>query len=286
MRNRPSSHLFLLFLLLALKAVAYLAIYRAGVARGFTPSVLLAVRDVTLFIPILFVFLWLVRRHHYQGDLTLYTVAILLFSIGQVVQYRLFTDPEYSARQKSTARLAKTQTLRQRYINEHYDAEKKRALFGDPNFQIPINVGEEADEDYWTMKRVVSSASTLIPIIALFGFGVAFFFTKRDDVLLWLQQHSFFIGIGTTLPFALVAILLSSGGKFLGQTTPWEPVKITFLLSYAGVLADHYRNLSRTYWGIPSLRFMLPFCWSLRCRSCLSSRFRTSGRCSFSSAHI
>ena len=49
---------------------------------------LLAVRDVALFIPILFVFLWLARRHHYRGDLTLYTVAILLFSIGQVAQYR------------------------------------------------------------------------------------------------------------------------------------------------------------------------------------------------------
>ena len=259
MRNRPSSHLFLLFLLLALKVVAYLAIYRAGIARGFTPSVLLAARDIALFIPILFVFLWLVRRHRYQGDLTLYTVAILLFSVGQVAQYRLFTDPEYSAQQRSVARQAKTQTLRQRYINEHYDAEKKRALFGDPNFQIPINAGEEQDEDYWTMKRIISSGSTLIPIIALLGFGIAFSFTKRDDVLLWLQQHSFFVGIATTLPFAVMAILFSSRGKFLGQTTPWEPVKITFLLSYAGVLADHYRNLSRTYWGIPSLRFMLPF---------------------------
>jgi len=259
MRNRPSSHLFLLFLLLALKAIAYLAIYRAGVARGFTPSVLLAVRDVALFIPILFVFLWLVRRNRYQGDLTLYTVAILLFSVGQVAQYRLFTDPEYSAQQRSAARMAKTQTLRQRYINEHYDAEKKRALFGDPNFQIPIKAGEEDEEDYWTISRIIKSASTLIPIIALVGFGLAFAFTKRDDVLLWLQQHSFFVGIVTTLPFAVIAIMFSSGGKFLGQTTPWEPVKITFLLSYAGVLADHYRNLSRTYWGIPSLRFMLPF---------------------------
>jgi cell division protein FtsW (lipid II flippase) len=259
MRNRPSSHLFLLLLLVALKAIAYLAVYRAGVARGFTPSIMFAVRDVALFIPILFVFFWLIRRHRYRGDLTLYTVAILLFSVGQVAQYRLFTDPEYSARQKSAARQAKTQTLRQRYINEHYDAEKKRALFGDPNFQIPINAGEEEEEEYWTLKRLVSSASTLIPILALIGFGVAFTMTKRDDVLLWLQQHSFFVGIVTTLPFALMAIMFSSRGKFLGQTTPWEPVKITFLVSYAGVLADHYRNLSRTYWGIPSLRFMLPF---------------------------
>jgi cell division protein FtsW (lipid II flippase) len=56
-----------------------------------------------------------------------------------------------------------------------------------------------------------------------------------------------------------MAILFSSRGKFLGATTPWEPVKITFLISFAGILADHYRDLSRTYWGIPPLRFLLPF---------------------------
>jgi cell division protein FtsW (lipid II flippase) len=259
MRNRPSAHLFLLLLLLALDVIAYLAVYRAGVVRGFSPSLLLAARDLALFLPILFTFIWLVRRHHYRGDLTLLTAALLLFSVGQVVQYRLFTDPEYSARQKSAARLQKTQTLRQRYINEHYTAEKKRALFGDPNFQIPIRAGAEEEAEYWTLRRIFSSASTLIPVLALIGFGLAFSFTQRDQVLLWLQQHSFFIGLLTTIPFAVMAILFSDRGKFLGGTTPWEPVKITFLISYAGVLADHYRNLSRTYWGVPSLRFLLPF---------------------------
>jgi len=259
MRNRPSSHILLLLLLMVLSGVAYLAIYRAGLTRGFEPSLLLAARDLALFLPTFFVFVWLVRRQRYAGDMTLFTVALVLFSVGQVIQYRLFTDPEYSSRQKSAARLAKTNTLRQRYINEYYDAEKKRALFGDPNFRIQINPAGEEEEDYWTLKRALSSVSTLIPLLALCGFCVAFAMTRRDDVLLWLQRHSFFVGIVTTLPFALMAIFFSSGGKFLGATTPWEPVKITFLVSYAGVLADHYRNLSRTYWGIPPLRFLLPF---------------------------
>jgi cell division protein FtsW (lipid II flippase) len=259
MRNRPSAHLLLLVLLVALSALAYLAIYRAGITRGFVPSGLLAIRDLALFIPIFFTFIWLVRRHRYVGDLNLFTAAVLLFSIGQVMQYRLFTDPEYSARQKSTARIAKTNTLRQRYINDYYDPDKKRALFGDPNFRIPITPGSDSDDDYWTLKRVISSLSTLIPLVALLGFGLAFLLTKRDDVLLWLQRHSFFVGMATTIPFALMAILFSSRGKFLGATTPWEPVKITFLISFAGILADHYRDLSRTYWGIPPLRFLLPF---------------------------
>ncbi|MBL8206872.1 MAG: FtsW/RodA/SpoVE family cell cycle protein [Blastocatellia bacterium] len=259
MRNRPSSHLFLLFVLFALNAVAYLAIYRAGVTRGFAPSMLLAVRDLVLLLPVLFVFLWLIRRHKFKGNLALYTLGVLLFSVGLVAQYRLFTDPEYSARSKSAARLEKTQTLRQRYVNEHYDAEKKKALFGNETFQIPIQADTQQEEGYWTITRILTATSTYIPILALLGFALAFSFLKRDDVLLWLQKHSFLIGIVTTVPFLLIAVIGSSAGKFLGNTTPWEPVKITFLISYAGILADHYRNLSRTYWGVPSLRFLLPF---------------------------
>jgi cell division protein FtsW (lipid II flippase) len=259
MRNRPSSHLFLLLVLFALNAVAYLAIYRAGVTRGFSPSLLLAARDLVMLLPIIFVLLWLIRRHKFKGNLALYTLGILLFSVGMVAQYRLFTDPEYSARSKSAARLEKTQTLRQRYVNEHYDAEKKKALFGNEAFQIPIQADTVQEERYWTVGRLFTSPSSYIPILALIGFAFAFSLLKRDDVLLWLQKHSFLIGIVTTIPFLLIAVIGSSAGKFLGNTTPWEPVKITFLISYAGILADHYRNLSRTYWGVPSLRFLLPF---------------------------
>ncbi|HKE04183.1 MAG TPA: hypothetical protein VKE91_08990, partial [Blastocatellia bacterium] len=83
MKNRPSSHFLLLILLFALDALAYFTIYRAGVARGYSPSTLLALRDLSLFIPIFVIMVWIARRHHYAGDLTLFTVAILLFSIGQ-----------------------------------------------------------------------------------------------------------------------------------------------------------------------------------------------------------
>ena len=259
MKNRPSSHLVLLLLLWALNALAYLAIYRAGVARGFAPSLLLALRDLLLFLPIIFTFLWLSRRHKFAGDWTLFTTALLLLSIGQVVQYRLFTDPEYSTRKKTAVRLEKMNTLRMRFVNEHYDTLKKQALFGDPNFRIPVGADDQTEEQYWTFTRIFTSLSTWILLAALGGFAAAFIFTNRDDVLLWLQQHSFFIGLATALPFALIAIIGSSAGKFLGKTTPWEPVKISFLVSFAGILAAHYRNLSRTYWGMPPARFMIPF---------------------------
>lgn len=263
MKNRPSSHLLLLVLLVVLDALAYLAIYRAGIARGFSPSVLLACRDLALFLPIFFVFIWLARRHKYAGDLTLFTVAILLFSIGQFTQYRLFTDPEYAAGNRAEvrqARLAKARVQQYKNINQFYDAEKKKALFGDPNFQLQTETPADTNApQYWTLSRIFTSTSSLIPLVAIIGFALAFAFIRRDDVLLLLQRNSFLIGLLTTLPFAFIAIFLSERGKSLGNTTPWEPVKITFLLSYAGILADHYRNLSRTHWGIPPWRFVLPF---------------------------
>src|SRR5262245_5559979 len=141
MKNRPSSHFLLLILLFALDALAYFTIYRAGVARGYSPSKLLALRDLSLFIPIFVIMVWIARRHRYAGDLTLFTVAILLFSIGQFTQYRLFTDPEYSADKRTEARdarLAKANTLRQRYVNQYYDADKKLSMFNDPTYKIPI----------------------------------------------------------------------------------------------------------------------------------------------------
>jgi cell division protein FtsW (lipid II flippase) len=259
MRNRPSSHLLMLLILVALNALGYLALYRAGVTRGYAPSLLLALRDLMLFAPIVFVAVWLARRHKFAGDWTLFTVAILLFSVGQIVQYRLFTDPEYSAKSKTTERLEKMNTLRLRYVNDHYDEIKKRALFGDPNFRLNVNQQAEANEQYWTFTRIFTSPSTWILFAALVLFAAGFALTLRDDLLLWVQQHSFLIGLVTAAPFLLIAIVASSGGKFLGRTTPWEPVKISFLVSYAGILAMHYRNLSRTYWGLPPVRFLLPF---------------------------
>lgn len=268
MRNRPSTHFILLILLLILNGLAYVAIYNAGVVRGFNTSILLAVRDLLLFLPIFFIFVWLARRYKYAGDWTLITIAILLFGIGQFMQYRLFTDPEYSERGVAAARArqSKSFTLQQRYINQYYGADKMKSLFGDPKYKIKIGSDTTAsnnlineEDNYWTIGRVLTSPSTWIPLFAFLGFGIAFSFFKRDDLLLLIQRNSFIIGILTTVPFIVIAILYSSGGKFLGNTTPWEPVKITFLVSFAGILTQHYRNLSRTYWGVPSWRILLPF---------------------------
>ena len=269
MKQRPSSHFFILLILLLLDVLAYVAIQRSGLSRGFSPSIPLAVRDLLLFLPILGIFLWLVRRARYAGDWTLLTLAIMLFGIGQFMQYRLFTDPEYSARASADSRrawLAKADTIRQQNINQYYDAEKKRALFGDPAYRIPMaedgRPGDtklvDQESGSWSTERILTSLSTFIPLLALAGLVAAFLLIRSDKFLILLQRHSLMIGL-CTLPFILVATLNSKYGKFFGNTTPWEPVKVIFLVSYAGILTDHYRVLSQTWWGIPPMRFLVPF---------------------------
>lgn len=276
-RQRASTHVLMVGLLLVLNILAYVAIYQSGLERGFVPSVLLAMRDVSLFIPIGALFIWLSRRQGYAGDWTLLTVAVLLFGTGQFMQYRLFTDPEYAAERRDDTvrqvRQSKLNTIRQQNINDFYDADKKRVLFGDPGYQIPVTSGKGASgsaggesavfkSGYWTIDRILTSLSTLVPLLALAGFGIAFILTSRDLVLIRLQRYSLLIGLLTLLPFIFFGVRLSTAGKFIGETTPWEPVKLSFLISFAGILADNYRSLSRTRWGIPSWRFLLPLLMS------------------------
>src|SRR6478735_5163024 len=117
MKNRLSSHLFVFLLLVGFEIVGYFAIHRAGLIRGYETSWIGGARDLLMFFPIVVVAFWLTRVYRFKGSWTLYTTAILLFSVGMLVQYRLYSDPEYNARNKSAAREEKTQTLRIRYIN-------------------------------------------------------------------------------------------------------------------------------------------------------------------------
>ncbi|MGZ5435534.1 MAG: FtsW/RodA/SpoVE family cell cycle protein [Pyrinomonadaceae bacterium] len=255
MRNRLSSHLFILFALIAIEVVGYLAIYRSGLIRGYETSWIGAARDLLLFFPLIVAAFWLSRTWRFKGSWVLYTTAIVLFSIGMLVQYRLYSDPEYGARNKAAARQEKTQTLRIRYINENYDANK-RALMGLPptptaKEELPIK------EANYTFFNALTSSYTWVPVFALIGFALAFAFCMSDRLLSWVQRNSFIIVLVTLLPLA-IAIINSSAGKSLGNTTPWEPAKVPFLLGFAGLLTARYKDLARTYWGIPRARDIIP----------------------------
>jgi cell division protein FtsW (lipid II flippase) len=256
MRNRLSSHFFVLLALIAFEVTGYYAIHRAGLIRGYETSVIGAARDLLIFLPLIVMAFWLTRARKFKGNWTLYTTAILLFSVGLLVQYRLYSDPEYNTRNKAAARQEKTDTLRMRYINQNYDAAK-RQLMGLPATPPPTEIEAPTRESNYTIENALTSSYTWIPIFSLAAFALAFSFCANDRFLSWTQRNSFIIVLLTLVPLA-AAIVSSSAGKALGNTTPWEPAKVPFLLGFAGILTARYKDLARTYWGIPRARDIVP----------------------------
>ena len=58
MRNRASSHLLLILLILGLEIVGYMAVHRAGLLRGYETSTIGAVRDLMMFFPLMLLAIW------------------------------------------------------------------------------------------------------------------------------------------------------------------------------------------------------------------------------------
>jgi cell division protein FtsW (lipid II flippase) len=247
----------LLLLIVGLEVVGYWAVYDSALLRGYEPSVVGAARDVLLFVPLIFLLFWLSRVMRFKGSWALYTTAVLLFSVGLLVQYRLYSDPEYGSGNKAQARAEKTQVQRLRYINQFYGPDKKQAMGLDPTAAQPEATPEVVRRSEVTVGRALFSSFTWVPLFAFLALAAAYWFCAQDRYLDWAQRHSFVIVVFTLIPL-FGAIVWSSAGKFQGNMTPWEPSKIPFLLGFAGILTMHYRELARTYWGMPRARNVVP----------------------------
>lgn len=259
MKNRASSHLLALLLIFGFEVAGYYAVYRAALLRGFEPTTVGMMRDLALYLPLFAFVFWLTRRQHFQGNWVLYTTAVLLFSIGALVQYRLYSDPEYNSRNKAEARAEKTQVLRLRYVNEFYGPDKKQMMGmpSDPAQAQADAAPQLARQSNITATSALTSGYTWIPIIAFFGMALAYWFCVQDRFLDWVQRHSFIVVLLTLVPL-FAAVATSRAGKALGNMTPWEPSKIPFLLGFAGILTAYYRDLAKTYWGIPRAQAVIP----------------------------
>lgn len=258
MKNRASSHLLIILLMLALEIVGYWGIHRGGLLRGYETSIIGAARDLLMFLPLVILLFWLSRVKRFRGNWTLFTASVLLFSIGMLIQYRLYSDPEYNARNKSAARQEKMEALRTRYIIENYDPVKKQMMGLPPTPAQAIDIDQLPKRPAnYSVGDALTSSYTWIPIFSFVVFGVAFSLCLRDGFLLWIQRNSFIIVLLTLLPLA-AAVVTSSAGKALGNMTPWEPSKVPFLLGFAGILTARYKDLAETYWGIPRARDIVP----------------------------
>ena len=259
MQNRASVHFLILLAIAVITAISHYSIYYGALIRGYETSWVTGGRNVFLLVILTLIPIILSRVLKFKGNWTLYTSAVLLFSIGLTVQYRLFSDPEYTSRQnKSEARQAKIKTLQLHYIQENYSAEKKQMMGLPATPPSPVDLSAEtprpANEN---LSDVFLSGNTVNPILAFIGFGVTLFLFRRDDVLTLLQKNGFLIVLLTLIPLMLAAIT-SSAGKSISNMTPWEPSKIPFLIGFAAVLSVLYKNLARTYWGVPRAKDVVP----------------------------
>src|ERR1051325_236253 len=204
MKNRASSHLLALLLIIGFEVVGYYAVHRAALIRGYETSWVSGMRDLLMYVPVIFIVFWLTRAMKFAGNWTLYTTAILLFSVGMLVQYRLYSDPEYNARNKAEARAQKTDTLRMRYINENYDEAKKRMMGLPETPPKPTDIENAPTiKSEYSVSNALTSGQTWIPIAAFIAFALAFAFCARDNFLLWVQRHSFMIVVLTLIPLGV-----------------------------------------------------------------------------------
>jgi len=86
MKNRASSHLLIILLIFLFEIAGYWAIHRSGLLRGYETSTIGAVRDLLMFVPLLAMVIWLSRVNNYSGQWILFTTAVLLFSVGMLIQ--------------------------------------------------------------------------------------------------------------------------------------------------------------------------------------------------------
>ncbi len=239
-------------------AISHYSIHYGALIRGYDTSSLTATRNILLLLFLAFLPVFLKRFIKFDGNWTLYTAAVLLFSIGLTAQYRLFSDPEYTSRKdKAEARQEKIKVLQMNYIQENYSAEKKQIMGLPPTPPGPIDLSTQTPRKSTdTLTEVLFSGNTVNPAIGILGMLIAFIMLRKEKVLDWLQKNGFLVVLLTLIPF-LGAAALSHAGKFANMT-PWEPAKIPCLVGFAAILSVLYKNLAKTYWGVPRAKDVLP----------------------------
>ena len=259
MKSRASSHFLILIIIVILTAISHYSIYYGALIRGYETSWWMGGRDLMLLGVLAILPLLLSVVFKYKGNWTLYTSIVLLFSIGLTAQFRLFTDPEYTSRKgKAEARKAKIKTLQEHYIQENYSPEKKQMMGLEPTEPSPVDLSKlEPRKSSIGLDEIMFSGKTLIPLFGIFCFLATFLLIREDKILEILKKNGFLIVLLTLGPL-LFAAVTSSAGKSIGNMTPWELSKIPFLIGFAAVLAVLYKNLARTYWGIPRAKDVVP----------------------------
>ena len=121
--------------------------------------------------------IWLSRVKRFAGNWILFTTAILLFSFGMLIQYRLYSDPEYNARNKVRGARSKRWKRCARATSWKTTIRSKKQMMGlPPTPAQPIDINQfPQKESNYSLWNALTSSYTWIPIFSFHRF--------RDRVL-------------------------------------------------------------------------------------------------------
>ena len=101
---KPNKALSLILLAILICFLGMITVYFVGNGRGFDPSLWVLFRNI--FIMLGFVVLWgALNKWGFKGDYTFLVLIVFLFSIGQIMQYRIKSDLDVGGRKKRQQQL-------------------------------------------------------------------------------------------------------------------------------------------------------------------------------------
>ena len=225
---KPNKALSLILLAILICFLGMISVYFIGNGRGFDPSLWVLFRNI--FIMLGFVVLWgALNKWGFKGDYTFLVLIVFLFSIGQIMQYRIKSDLDVGGRKKRQQQL-------QVILSKGLEMDTPQQQTKQPEIKKAV----EEQKDF------VAKLIEIVPNwwrVFFYSFGGMFLFywivAKYGDGIDILERR-FFLWLFVTLVLLAIFIVLSKvgyRGRFVYKMTPWEFFKVTLIVILAGYLS-------------------------------------------------
>ncbi len=207
--------------------IGLIVVYIVGQSRGYEPKLIILLRNACLMAGFIVTFFAL-RKWGYKGDYTLLVLVMFLFSLGQVIQYRLKSDIDAGGPKKRDMQFQKI-------------LEEQTEIPGEER-NTALQPSTKTKPKDWTakVKEFVANAMQIYVAIPL-GFFLVYFIIKRyGPAGVEVLRKRYFLWAAVLFAASIVFFALGKlplVGDLLGKFTPWEFFKIAFIVLLAGYLS-------------------------------------------------
>ncbi len=246
-----------LFAAILMTVIGMMAVYIAGNARGYDPSLIVLLRNTLLMG--LFLLVYALLKPRYRGSYAILVVVAFLTGLGFIVQYRV----------SSAINVDFQQTLIKQYttaVEKKMMADSLAAVSAQTDSAAAIikerhlkSIQQEAKDllriDQIQSKQLFSDFIAGIPswsrvilsyLISLLS--IVYLVKKCDDERFMQSLAKPFFWIALTIVLLVIFVALSevkTRGRFVYQMTPWEAFKITLVIFLAGFFAKYKDDFLR-----------------------------------------